>query len=111
MNRTRNRPRIVSPCVADRYTDGPKRIAEVFDPETELGCLIVVSRMDDSLHVTISRPDDGVVIGAQMVSDLAVALMQLLPPDAKDAKPDSVYGRAYAALKRAGFVKPEGGAA
>lgn len=61
MNATRNRPRISTPCVADRYTRGPERIAEVFDPETHLGCLIRVRRTDDNrLRIEVYRVDVGV---------------------------------------------------
>lgn len=61
MNKTRNRPRISSPCVADYFTRGACRIAEVFDPETHLGCLIQVRRMDDkTLRIEVYRVDAGV---------------------------------------------------
>lgn len=34
MNRTKHRPRVISPCVADRYTHGRARIAEFsFGPD------------------------------------------------------------------------------
>lgn len=61
MNTTRNRPRISTPCYADLYTRGAERIAEVFDPETRLGCLISVRRTDDNrLRIDVYRVDVGV---------------------------------------------------
>ncbi len=61
MNKTRNRPQIKTPCVADHYTSGPERIAEVFDPETKLGCLVSVRRLDDgTVHVSVYRIGAGV---------------------------------------------------
>lgn len=61
MNKTRNRPRISCPCVADWYGRGPERIAEVFDPVLKVGCLINVRRMDNgTLRVDVYRIDKGV---------------------------------------------------
>lgn len=70
MNTTRNRPRISTPCVADRYTRGPERIAEVFDPETQLGCLISARRMDDgTLRVEVYRIDKGIDVRVSTPED------------------------------------------
>jgi hypothetical protein len=59
------RPSIKTPCVADRYHNERQRIAEVFGPLSQAGCLISASEHQDDegrwfLDVSIYRADGDV---------------------------------------------------
>lgn len=60
------RPRITTRCVADHYASKPvERIAEVYDPETGLGCLIAIRRTGPaSMSIDVYRMDEGIEVNA-----------------------------------------------
>lgn len=56
------KPSIKTRCIAENYAAEGERIAEIWDPNTRLGCLVSVRTFNGETIVELYRADPGVVV-------------------------------------------------